>query len=56
MRRDEKRKMQPKEEKVNKNFVFAYEKGIELSCSARETWGDFTAQCCIRFHPCVSLK
>ena len=31
-------------------------KGIELSCSARETWGDFTAQCYIRFNPCVSLN
>ena len=35
MKRDEIRTMQPKEEKVNKNFVFAYEKGIELSCSTR---------------------
>ena len=26
------RTMQPKEEKVNTNFVFAYEEAIEFSC------------------------
>ena len=46
MSSDEIRTMQPKEGKVNKNFVFVYEtlKAIECSRSIREIWGDFTAE------------
>ena len=46
MSSDEITTMKPKEEKVNKNFVFVYEtlKAIECSRSIREIWGDFTAE------------
>ena len=58
MNSDEIRTMQPKEEKVNKNFVFVYEtlKAIECSRSIREIWGDFTAEYYVRFCTRISLN
>ena len=58
MSSDEIRTMQPKEEKVNKNFVFVYEtlKAIECSRSIREIWGDFTAEYYVRFCTRISLN
>ena len=56
MSSDEISTMQPKEEKVNKNFVFVYEtlKAIECSRSIREIWGDFTAEYYVRFRTRIS--
>ena len=50
--------IKPKEEKVNKNFVFVYEtlKAIECSRSIREIWGDFTAEYYVRFCTRISLN
>ena len=58
MSSDEIRRIKPKEEKVNKNFVFVYEtlKAIECSRSIREIWGDFTAEYYVRFRTRISLN
>ena len=58
MSSDEISTMQPKEEKVNKKFVFVYEtlKAIECSRSIREIWGDFTAEYYVRFCTRISLN
>ena len=58
MSSDEITTMKPKEEKVNKNFVFVYEtlKAIECSRSIREIWGDFTAGYYVRFCTRISLN
>ena len=58
MSSDEMTKIKPKEEKVNKNFVFVYEtlKAIECSRSIREIWGDFTAEYYVRFRTRISLN
>ena len=58
MSSDEITRIKPKEEKVNKNFVFVYEtlKAIECSRSIREIWGDFTAEYYVRFRTRISLN
>ena len=58
MSSDEMTTIKPKEEKVNKNFVFVYEtlKAIECSRSIREIWGDFTAEYYVRFRTRISLN
>ena len=58
MSSDEITTIKPKEEKVNKNFVFVYEtlKAIECSRSIREIWGDFTAEYYVRFRTRISLN